>query len=218
MEKKGLGYRFHPTDSEGLTFLLRFVAKQEMHDSGFITTNIDVYGKQKPREIYSHGVPCADDDDSCYRYFITKKSNTTYHGEVGNTLGSWKQQDEGQPIHYNKGKSSSSTPVIGCKRRMRYMIKDHKDDGLWLMKEFELSNVILKRFDEDRRDYVLCAIKKKPIDTCPFEMNYDSDETDEVTCSNDNDNTMCRDLLMMFLFWKISRVLLSCAFLLYSLH
>ncbi|KAM3267535.1 hypothetical protein P3S67_032291 [Capsicum chacoense] len=78
------GFRFHPTDTKGLTFLQKFVAKQEMNDSGFITTNIDVYdSEEEPWKIYSRGVTCGAADDSLYRYFITKKSSN---------LGNWKLQ------------------------------------------------------------------------------------------------------------------------------
>lgn len=155
MEQKE-GYRFHPSDSEIVKFLLRFVAKQEMHDGGFITTNIDVYGQQEPWEIYNQGVPTGgldDDNDSSYRYFITKKSNRIDHGCF------WKQQDEGKLAHYNMHNSSSTTIVIGYKKKMH-------EDGHWIMKEYQLSMAILLKFEEDRRDYVLCAIKK---DTCSSE-------------------------------------------------
>ncbi|PHT44404.1 hypothetical protein CQW23_13562 [Capsicum baccatum] len=164
------GFRFHPTDTEGLTFLQKFMAKQEMNDSGFITTNIDVYDSEEdPWKIYSRGVPCGAADDSLYRYFITKKSSN---------LGNWKLQSEGKPVHRD---SSSSTVVIGCKKKMCYMINNNEehreDDGhYWLMKEYELSNVILHQFDDDRRDYVLCAIKKKFIETCLSEMGNVSEE------------------------------------------
>ncbi|KAK4375890.1 hypothetical protein RND71_006567 [Anisodus tanguticus] len=197
------GFRFHPTDYEGLSYLLRFVAKQEMHDAGFITTNIDVYGNEEPWEIYSQGVPSGgsgDDDNSSYRYFITKlkKSTMTYHREVGNK-GNWKQQDKEKPVYCNMGNSSSEL-IIGCKKSMRYVNKEHKD-GDWLMKEYELSKVILQKFDEDCRDYVLCAIKNKPIDTCSSETSTTtsdnvSEETDEVTgfadfvLATSNDNNM----------------------------
>ncbi|PHU03446.1 hypothetical protein BC332_28697 [Capsicum chinense] len=106
-----------------------------MNDSGFITTNIDVYDAEKePWKIYSRGVPCGAADDSLYRCFITKKSSN---------LGNLKLQDEGKPVHRD---SSSSIVVIGSKKKMCYM------------------------FDDDRRDYVLCAIKKTFIETCSSEM------------------------------------------------
>ncbi|KAF3656819.1 putative sugar carrier protein C-like [Capsicum annuum] len=172
MEQKGVssGFRFHPNDTEGLTFLQKFMAKQEMNDSGFITTNIDVYdSEEEPWKIYSRGVPCGAVDDSLYRYFITKKSSN---------LGNWKLQGEGKPVYRD---SSSSTVLIGCKKKMSYMINNNEehreDDGhYWLMKEYELSNVILHQFDDDRRDYVLCAIKKKLIETCFSEIENVSEE------------------------------------------
>nr|XP_016453035.1 PREDICTED: NAC domain-containing protein 45-like [Nicotiana tabacum] len=165
------GFRFRPTDSEGLMFLLRFVAGQEMHDSGFITTNVDVYGKQEPWEIYDNGVPCGGDDDSTnYRYFITKlkkKSNARYHRSVGNK-GTWKQDNKGKPVHYINTSSVK--------------------DGHWLMKEYELSKVILHKFDQNCKDYyVLCAIKKLKHVNSSSEtstittLNNVSDGTDEVT-------------------------------------
>lgn len=167
-------YRFRPTDSERLKLLLRFIAKQEMNDSGFITTNIDVYGGEEPWEIYNHGVSCGNDDDdnadsSNYRYFITKlkkKSKAGYNREVGNK-GSWKQQDKAKSVHY-ENVGNSSLVVIGCKKSLCYVNKDqcyNQSDGHWLMKEYELSNVILQKFDEDCRDYVLCAIKRKSCST-----------------------------------------------------
>ncbi|PHU13478.1 hypothetical protein BC332_14683 [Capsicum chinense] len=156
MEQRGVrsGFRFHPTDTEGLTFLQKFMAKQEMNDSGFISTNIDVYdSEEEPWKIYSRGVPCGVADDSLYRYFITKKSSN---------LGNWKLQDEGKPVHRD---SSSSTVVIVCKKKICYMInniEEHReDDGhYWLMKEYELSNFILHQFDDDRRDYVLVLSRR----------------------------------------------------------
>ncbi|OIT30050.1 hypothetical protein A4A49_18764 [Nicotiana attenuata] len=192
------GFRFRPTDSEGLTFLLRFIAGQEMHDSGFITTNVDVYGKQEPWEIYDHGVPCGDDEDNTsYRYFITKlkkKSNARYHRSVGNK-GTWKQDNKGKPVHYKNMGNSSSVVNIGSKTSLSYKNKkfypEDQKDGHWLMKEYELSKVILHKFDKDRRDYVLCAIKKLKHVNSSSEtstittLNNISDGTDEVTSSVD---------------------------------
>ncbi|OIT21576.1 PREDICTED: NAC transcription factor 32-like [Nicotiana attenuata] len=136
------GFRFRPTDSEGLTFLLRFVAGQEMHNSRFITTDIDVYGKQEPWEIYDNGVPCGDDEDnSSHRYFITKmkkKSNARYHRSVGNK-GTWKQDAEDKPVHYKNMGNKSSVVNIGSKTCLSYKNKmfypEDQKDGHWLMKE-----------------------------------------------------------------------------------
>ncbi|PHU13474.1 hypothetical protein BC332_14679 [Capsicum chinense] len=125
--------------------------------------------EEEPWKIYSRGVPCGAADDSLYRYFLTKKSSN---------LGNWKLQDEGKPVHRD---SSSSIVVIGSKKKMRYMVNNNEehreDDGhYWLMKEYKLSNVILHQFDDDCRDYVLYAIKKKFIETCSSEMDNVSEK------------------------------------------
>uniref|UniRef100_M1D2T6 NAC transcription factor n=1 Tax=Solanum tuberosum TaxID=4113 RepID=M1D2T6_SOLTU len=160
MENLEEGFRFSPTDAEAVTFLLRFIAGKFMDDSGFITTHVDTYSEQEPWDIYSHGVPCCNDDNDCtqYRFFITtlkKKSESRYSRNVGNK-GSWKQQDKSKPVRKKGG------PVIGYKKSMCYKNKGYKqEDGHWLMKEYDLSTYILDKFDKDCRDIVLCAIKKR---------------------------------------------------------
>ncbi|KAL3324258.1 hypothetical protein AABB24_038441 [Solanum stoloniferum] len=162
MEPPGeiLGYIFHPSAKERLQFLLRFVAKSAMNDEGFITTNLDVYGEEEPWEIYSQGVASGgleDDDNYRYRYFITKKNK-------GENNGSWKQQGEEMPIFFKIG--NVSTPhVIGTKKKMHHV----HEFGHWIMKQYQLSPLYLSRFDEDRKDYVLCAMKREYIDECSFD-------------------------------------------------
>ncbi|KAM3375210.1 hypothetical protein P3S68_013924 [Capsicum galapagoense] len=50
------GYRFHPTDSELLTFLVRFIAGKNLYGDGYITEH-DVY-KQEPWVTYRYGCHC----------------------------------------------------------------------------------------------------------------------------------------------------------------
>ncbi|XP_060200540.1 NAC domain-containing protein 96-like [Lycium barbarum] len=162
------GFRFRPRDRKGVTFLLRFIAGQVMNDSGFITTNVDVYGKQEPWQIYDHGVAFGNDDgdNTCsqYRYFITKlkkKNKSMYNRNVGKN-GRWKQQDKGKAVGKKGGQ------VIGYKKSMSYENKNCNLEtyGHWLMKEYQLSDAISNKFkDEERRDWVLCAIKKKKTRT-----------------------------------------------------
>ncbi|XP_059315716.1 NAC domain-containing protein 78-like [Lycium ferocissimum] len=180
MENLKDGFRFRPTDAQALIFLLRFIAGEVMNDSGFVTTNVDVYGKQEPWDIYSHGVPCDNDEgdnNDCThnRFFITKlkkKNKSKYNRNVGNK-GSWKQQDKGKPVKY-------SSVTIGCKKSMSYVNKNYnRKNGHWLMNEYELSSAILEKFNEDCRDYVLCAIKKRPVTT-----SSPSETTSTVTFLN----------------------------------
>ncbi|KAK4341325.1 hypothetical protein RND71_039826 [Anisodus tanguticus] len=69
----------------------------------------------------------------------------------------------------------------------------NKKDGHWLMKEYELSTAILQKFHEDCRDYVLCAIKKRPVtNSCPSEtftvtiLNNFPADIDEVISNSRN--------------------------------
>ncbi|KAH0712035.1 hypothetical protein KY289_007994 [Solanum tuberosum] len=94
------------------------------------------------------------DDDYSYRYFITKKNNN----------GTWKQQGEEIPIFFKIG-NVSTAHVIGTKKKMHHV----HEFGHWIMKQYELSPVFLSKFDEDRKDYVLCAIKREYIDECSFD-------------------------------------------------
>ncbi|XP_069144498.1 NAC domain-containing protein 20-like [Solanum lycopersicum] len=98
------GFRFSPTDTEAVTFLLRLIAGKFMNVSGFITTHVDTYSKQEPWDICSHGVPYCnyngDNDCSQYPFFITKlkkKGKSRYSGDVGNK-GCWKHQGKSKPV------------------------------------------------------------------------------------------------------------------------
>ncbi|KAK4341324.1 hypothetical protein RND71_039825 [Anisodus tanguticus] len=98
MENIKEGFCFRPADAQVFMFLLRFIARQDMNDSEFITTNVYVYGKQEPWNIYDHGVPCGDDDGdndcSQYLFFITKlkkKNKSMYNCNIGNSKTRAKQ-------------------------------------------------------------------------------------------------------------------------------
>lgn len=97
---------FCPTDSELLTFLLRFIAKEPLRDDGFIT-ECDVY-KQEPWLTYSYGRHSCGDITSSYRYFITpihKKRGRMFCKSVGDNIGKWKQKYD--YININRGRKKS---------------------------------------------------------------------------------------------------------------
>ncbi|KAH0776281.1 hypothetical protein KY290_007692 [Solanum tuberosum] len=113
MDFSTLGYRFHPSASEGLEYFYKIQGEKR---DGLISTNLDVYGEEEPWEIYGQGVPSDDD-----RYFITKKNK----GET-EKKGTWKQ-----PIPYKLPSSSSQVR----KKKMHHV---HKF-GHWIMKQYQLS-------------------------------------------------------------------------------
>ncbi|XP_059301975.1 NAC domain-containing protein 78-like [Lycium ferocissimum] len=156
------GYRFHPTDSELLTFLLRFIAKQPLCDDGYITEH-DVY-KQEPWKTYNHGRHCGgqdDEDTSIYRYFITprQKKGNSFCRVVGEKLGTWKQQDKGKNVTMSYGNQRKPL-IIG--RMKSYCYENTKYvHGKWLMKEYVFCDTLLRKFENSEyKDYVICAIKK----------------------------------------------------------
>ncbi|XP_055831962.1 NAC domain-containing protein 1-like [Solanum dulcamara] len=167
MELQEEGFRFHPTDSELITFLLRFFVKKDLRDNGFITMH-DVY-KEEPWVTYGYGSHCGGDDNedtSIFRYFITprhkkKEGNVRFHRVVGANLGTWKQLDKGKKIMSNQ----SSKPLnVGIKRSLSYDTKSTycPDDGKWVMKEYEFSEAILTKFrNSELKNYCICAIKKR---------------------------------------------------------
>ncbi|OIT00848.1 hypothetical protein A4A49_21091 [Nicotiana attenuata] len=191
------GYRFRPTDSELVKFLLRFVAKQELHDNGFIAMH-DVY-KQEPWVTYSHGHSTGGVEDnwdtSIYRYFITprKKNKGRFRRTVGKRGGTWKQQDKGRAVTIKSCDQRKRDLIIGRMKSMCYTEKnntkcinsDDYNDGKWLMKEYVLSDPILNKFsNSERKDYVMCAIKKLPkrSTSCNFSQNSNVTTTME-SCS-----------------------------------
>ncbi|KAK4359893.1 hypothetical protein RND71_022122 [Anisodus tanguticus] len=163
------GYRFHPTDSELLTFLLRFIAKIPLRDDGFITEH-DIY-KQEPWETYNYGQHCGgqDNEDTCiYRYFITprQRKGSNFCRIVGEKLGTWKQQDKGKNVTMT-GDNKSKTLIIGRMKSMCYettkCYHDDRDNGKWLMKEYVFCDAVLRKFkNSEYKDYVICAIKMIP--------------------------------------------------------
>ncbi|XP_060186912.1 NAC domain containing protein 52-like [Lycium barbarum] len=163
MELVELAQGFCPTDSELLTFLLRFIAKEPLCDNDFITEH-DVY-KQEPWETYSHGRHCGGQDNgdtSIYRYFITptkKKHGRLICRTVRKNIGTWKQQDKGKDVvmkGLNNGrKNSLCYESTKCR-------PDDQNDGKWLMTEYEFSETVLKEFKNfEFKDNVICALRKK---------------------------------------------------------
>ncbi|OIT33961.1 hypothetical protein A4A49_32400 [Nicotiana attenuata] len=121
---------------------------------------------------------------------LKKKSNSRYHSSVGNK-GTWKQDAKGKPVHYKNMGNSSSVVNIGFKTYLSYKNKkfypEDQKDGL---ADEGVGAVILQKFDEDRRDYVLCAIKKlkhvnSSSEISTMTLNNIFDVIDEVTSSVD---------------------------------
>ncbi|MCD9558868.1 hypothetical protein HAX54_016497 [Datura stramonium] len=167
------GYRFHPTDAELLTFLVRFIAKKDMRDNGYITKH-DVY-KQEPWVTYGYGSHSggveANEDTSICRYFITPRhrKKDRFCRIVGKKLGTWKQQDKGKCVLMTSCGDQSKSLFIGRRKSLRYeTTKSCPDDRKWLMKEYVLCEAILGKFrNSELEEYAICAIRKRSKKSSP---------------------------------------------------
>ncbi|XP_070035500.1 NAC domain-containing protein 96-like [Nicotiana tabacum] len=162
LDNLGEGYRFRPTDSELVKFLL-----SHGHSTGGVEDNWDT---------------------CIYRYFITprKKNKGRFSRIVGRRGGTWIQQDKGRAVTIKSCDQRKRDLIIGRMKSMCYNNKcinsDDYNDGKWLMKEYVLSDPILNKFsNSERKDYVICAIKKLPKRSTTCNFSETSNVTTEST-------------------------------------
>ncbi|GER24971.1 NAC domain protein [Striga asiatica] len=145
----------HPRDCDCIEYLQGFIAGNPLPSHGFISI-ADIYGQTEPWELSADSQV---KDGGC-RYFFTKlkkvgakkgRSYQRYSRNVG-CGGHWS----------NKGQKSD---IIGHARTFRYQPRNSDDvgptHGEWALKEYSHPGSTSLRVDEDRRDYVLCVLKKK---------------------------------------------------------
>ncbi|CAA0823919.1 Unknown protein [Striga hermonthica] len=156
------GVRFRPRDTECLEYLQGFITGNPLPSHGFISI-ADLYGQTEPWELFedSHVK-----DGGC-RYFFTKlkkvgaKKGRTYQRYSRNVGadGNWSNKGQKSDIIGPKGN------IIGHARTFRYQPRNSDDvgptHGEWALKEYSLPDSTSLRVAEDRRDYVLCVLKKK---------------------------------------------------------
>ncbi|XP_009589539.2 NAC domain-containing protein 96-like [Nicotiana tabacum] len=148
------GFRFHPTDTELVKYLLQYVLKGRLPELIPIEEE-DLYSKE-PWVVFK-------DRKERTLYFFTelkkkKIENSRFIRSVGK--GSWKSQDKGKPVCSEKGS------VMGYKRSLRYQNSGSPQDGQWLMKEYSLTDEVKKILHQrsrgyDKDNYVLCRVKRK---------------------------------------------------------
>nr|GMD55348.1 NAC domain-containing protein [Ipomoea batatas] len=173
-----LGLFFQPFDYDLVRFPFEFVTGTN-NSEGLIHEE-DIFGDKEPWELIRYG------PSENMAYFFTKlkkrgKSMTARRVErtvgkkvKGKKPGNWHGQDKGKPVFDEKGKY-----VMGYKRCFVYKNRSElEQDGQWLMKEFSLPEMIVKKaraaypIVEERKDFVLCRVERKKDDE-------DEDEDDE---------------------------------------
>ncbi|GFQ06251.1 NAC domain-containing protein 78 [Phtheirospermum japonicum] len=155
-----MGARFHPSDEEKITYLLYKVSGLPLPCDNFIDMD-DLYGEKEPWEIFG-------DSDEGELYFFTvlkkigKKGNRGDYKRFSRNVGTgtWSNKGRKVPI-YRKG----IRDIIGYKRCFRYerKIEGMGDNGTWLLKEYTLPDKVVRRLEEEYKDYVLCVLKRKSL-------------------------------------------------------
>ncbi|CAA0823883.1 Unknown protein [Striga hermonthica] len=156
------GYRFKPRDGECCEFLLGFVKGNPLPSHGFISI-VDLYGQTEPWELFEDSQV---KDGNC-RYFFTKlkkvgaKKGRSYQRYSRNVGAGWNWSNKGQKSDIIGPKGN----IIGHARTFRYQLRNSDNvgptHGEWAMKEYSLPDSTSLRVEEDRRDYVLCVLKRK---------------------------------------------------------
>ncbi|XP_055822648.1 NAC transcription factor 29-like [Solanum dulcamara] len=151
-----MGYRFHPTNTEVLQYLLGFARDEPLPDQNELMHEVDLYADKEPWQIFE-----GTNSNSNTRYFITpqKKHNPEwkrFSRSVGK--GTWKAQGKGKEVFDKKGR------VIGYMKSLKYNYgkEDNKNaNGEWLMTEYSLYDGYLEPRQIKKKGYVICKIKKK---------------------------------------------------------
>ncbi|XP_059643673.1 NAC domain-containing protein 2-like [Cornus florida] len=165
MEEILIGYKFLPTDSELIQYLV-CKAKEEALPWEGVVKDCDVYGKE-PSELF-------EGSEENVLYFFTKLKKKHGNGSridrVTATMGTWKGQDKAKPIIKDVDGTTGTgegddqeTGLIGRKRTFTYRMKSDakaaKAKSGWSMTEYNLDGTNLQRAKV--KDYVICRIKRQ---------------------------------------------------------
>ncbi|GER38548.1 NAC transcription factor [Striga asiatica] len=151
------GFRFSPSETERITYLLNKVIGRPMTEEKFIATD-DFYGPKEPRDIFGDA-----DRREKERYFFTrlKKTGKRFSRNVGKG-GTWSNKGQATPIF-----GDDKGVILGYRRTFRYRPAKtnscEDDDYVWLMTEYVLPDTALKSnaIKEDSKNYALCVLKRK---------------------------------------------------------
>ncbi|CAA0820826.1 NAC domain containing protein 71 [Striga hermonthica] len=151
-----MGFRFSPSETERLSYLLNKVVGRPMIEEQFIATD-DFYGPKEPRDIFGDA-----DRRETERYFFTrlKKIGKRFSRNVGKG-GTWSNKGQATPIF-----GDDKGVIMGYRRTFRYRpakTNSGEEDYVWLMTEYVLPDTALKSnaIKEDSKTYALCVLKRK---------------------------------------------------------
>ncbi|KAM3378693.1 hypothetical protein P3S68_011129 [Capsicum galapagoense] len=148
-----MGYRFHPTHTEVLKYLLGFARNDPLPKQNKLMQEVDLYGDKEPWQIF-------EGDNTSTHYCITqlkKKKADWIRTERSVGKGKWHPQCKAKQVFDHKRR------LMGYVKSLKYIPRtSHKSSikaayGEWLMTEYSL------HYSQDikKKGYVICKIKKK---------------------------------------------------------
>ncbi|XP_050384103.1 NAC domain-containing protein 19-like [Argentina anserina] len=154
MKSFPIGFRFHPTDDELVSYYLRNKAQLgDEYRSSHVPNCPEFYGKSEPWTIWDkYGGHAVEDGEPLFFFAKRKRLNpksSRFDRKVG--TGTWSGQYRVKVMEEGK--------VIGVKRDFRYERGSSADqNNRWLMDEYELNKNDIT---------VLCTLRKNPTNPPP---------------------------------------------------
>ncbi|XP_068339163.1 NAC domain-containing protein 41-like [Pyrus communis] len=151
-----LGFRFHPTDQELISFFLyNRVLHREYCEN--LIYEFDLFGKTPPWVVWENfGGPGLEDQDLYFFCQLKPRSQARIKREI-DAGGTWSESNS-KPV-----KDMQNEKAIGKKRNLRYEKEGCEHDGEWLLEEYSILPSVFGGDDDSDHEIgkvVLCRLKK----------------------------------------------------------
>ncbi|KAM0999220.1 hypothetical protein FF1_005953 [Malus domestica] len=151
-----LGFRFHPTDQELISFFLYNRVLHRDYCENLIY-EFDLFGKTPPWVVWENfGGPGLEDQDLYFFCQLTARSQARIKREI-DAGGTWSESNS-KPV-----KDLENEKAIGKKRNLRYEKEGCEHDGDWLLEEYSILPSVFGCADDSDHEIgkvVLCRLKK----------------------------------------------------------
>lgn len=153
-----VGFRFHPTDQQLISYFLHKKVTEEasLYSYKNIVCEFDLFGSTEPWEIWNmYGGHELRNQDL---FFFTKLKRASLKSsrilrKIG-TSGTWSETDASKLI-----KDEAKQKHIGRRRKLRYESKCSKQHGHWYLDEYSLL--------DSESDFVICRLRKNDKSSPP---------------------------------------------------
>ncbi|XP_050125769.1 NAC domain-containing protein 105-like [Malus sylvestris] len=157
-----LGFRFHPTDQDLISFFLyhRVLHRESLtaYCNNFkLIYEFDLFGKTPPWVVWENfGGPCLDGQDLFFFCQLKNRSEARIKREI-DAGGTWSESNS-KPV-----KDFQNEKPIGKKRNLRYEKEGCEHNGEWLLEEYSMLPSVVGGSDDSDHEVgkvVLCRLKK----------------------------------------------------------